>query len=69
MKIIFILLLAISIQADECIKCEEAIDDRKEAIEVNNRDKALELTDVIIKDCKDLEAIELVKEMKCELEK
>ena len=31
MKIIFILLLAISLQADECIKCEEAIDDMIEA--------------------------------------
>ena len=69
MKLLFILLLAISLQADECIKCEEAIDDRKEAIEVNNRDKALELTDVIIKECKDLEAIELAKEMKWELGK
>ena len=69
MKIIFILLLAISLQADECIKCEEAIDDMIEAIEVNDRDKALELTDVIIKECKDLEAVELAKEMKWELEK
>ena len=62
MKIIFILLLAISLQADECIKCEEAI-------EVNDKDKALELTDVIIKECKDLEAVELAKEMKWELKK
>ena len=69
MKIIFILLLAISLQADECIKYEEAIDDMIEAIEVNDKDKALELTDVIIKECKDLEAIELAKEMKWELKK
>ncbi len=69
MKIIFILLLAISLQADECIKCEEAIDAMIEAIEVNDKDKALELTDVIIKECKDLEAVELAKEMKWELEK
>lgn len=62
MKIIFILLLALYLQADECIKC-------KEAIEVNDRDKALELTDVIIKECNDLEAVELAKEMKWELEK
>ena len=35
--IIFILLLALYLQADECIKCEEAIDDMIEAIEVNDR--------------------------------
>ena len=70
MKLIFILLLlAITLQADECIKCEEAIDDMIEAIEVNDKDKALELTDVIIKECKDLEAVELAKEMKWELGK
>ena len=61
MKVMFILLLALYLQADECIKCEEAIDDMIEAIEVNDRDKALELTDVIIKECNDLEAIELAK--------
>ena len=69
MKLTFTLLLAISIQADECIKCEEAIDDMIEALEVNDKDKALELTDVIIKECKDLEAIELAKKMKWELER
>ena len=69
MKPIFILLLAISLQAGECIKCKEAIDDMIEAIEVNDKDKALELTDVIIKECKDLEAVELAKEMKWELGK
>ena len=69
MKIIFILLLAIYLQADECIKCEEAIDDMLEAIVVNDKDKALKLTDVIIKECKDLEAVELAKEMKWELGK
>ena len=39
------------------------------AIEINNKDKALDLTDVIIKECKDLEAIELAKEMKWEIRK
>ena len=67
MKVLFILLLALTLQADECIKCEEAIDDMIEAIEVNDRDKALELTDVIIKECKDIEAIESAKEIKWEL--
>ena len=69
LKLLFILLLTIYLQADECIKCEEAIDDMIEAIEVNDRNKALELTDVIIKECNDLEAIELAKEMKWELGK
>ena len=69
MKIIFILLLTLYLQADECIKCEEAIDAMIEAIEVNDRNKALELTDVIIKECNDLEAVELAKEMKWELGK
>ena len=63
-----IILLAISLQA-ESIKCEEAIDDMTEAIEVNDRDKALELTDVILKECKDIEAIESAKEIKWELGK
>lgn len=40
-----------------------------EAIKVNDKDKALELTDVIIKECNDLEAIELAKEMEWELGK
>ena len=69
MKLIFILLLAIYLQADESIKCEEAIGDMIEAIEVNDKDKALDLTDVIIKECNDLEAVELAKEMKWELGK
>ena len=62
MKVLFILLVVVYLQADECIKCEEAI-------EVNDRNKALELTDVIIKECNDLEAIELAKKMKWELSK
>ena len=69
MKLILILLISLALQAEECIKCEEAIDDMIEAIEVNDKDKALELTDVIIKECNDLEAIELAKEIKWELGK
>ena len=68
MKPIFILLLAISLQAEN-INCLNAIDDMIEAIETNDKDKALELTDVIIKECEDIEAIELAKEMKWELGK
>ena len=69
MKPIFILLLAISLYAEN-INCLNAIGDMVEAIEVNDKDKALELTDVIIiKECNDLEAIELAKEMEWELGK
>ena len=68
MKPIFILLLAISLQAENII-CLNAIDNMIEAIESNDKTKAIQLTDVIIKECKDLEAIELAKEMKWELEK
>ena len=65
--VVCMLCFGLSASADECIKCEEAIDDMIEAIEVNDRNKALELTDVIIKECNDLEAVELAKEMKWEL--
>ena len=65
MKTIFILLLAISLQADECIKYEEAIDDTIEAIEVNDKDKALELTDVIIKEREDEKEEFNLKDEKC----
>ena len=68
MKLIFTMILAIYLQA-ESIKCEEAIDNMIEAIEVNDKNKALQLTDVIIKECQDIEAIELAKEMKWELRK
>ena len=68
MKPIFILLLAISLQAEN-IKCLNAIDDMIEAIENNDKTKALQLTDIIIKECEDIEAIELAKKMKWELEK
>ena len=67
MKIVFILLLAIYLQADECIKCEEAIDDMLLAIESNDKTKAIQLTDIIVKECKDIEAVELAKKMKWEL--
>ena len=68
MKPIFILLLAISLQAENII-CLNAIDNMIEAIESNDKTKAIQLTDIIIKECKDLEAIELAKEMKWELSK
>ena len=68
MKTIFILLLAISLQAENII-CLNAIDDMILAIESNDKTKAIQLTDIIVKECEDIEAIELAKEMKWELEK
>ena len=66
MKLIFTLLLALSLQA-ECINCLNAIDDIIEAIENNDKTKAIQLTDIIIKECEDIEAIELAKRMRWEL--
>ena len=68
MKPILILLLAISLQA-ESIKCLYVIDDIIEAIENNDKTKVLQLADIIIKECEDIEAIELAKKMKWELNK
>ena len=66
MKPMSILLLAISLYAEN-IKCLNAIDDIILAIENNDKTKALDLTDIIIKECEDIEAIELAKKMKWEL--
>ena len=68
MKPAFILLLAISLQAENII-CLNAIDDMILAIESNDKTKAIQLTDIIIKECDDIEAVELAKKMKLELEK
>ena len=68
MKLIFILLLAISLQAEN-INCLNAIDDIIEAIENNDKTKALQLTDIIVKECEDLDAVELAKKMRWELNK
>ena len=68
MKPIFILLLAITLQAENII-CLNAIDDMILAIESNDKTKAIQLTDIIVKECEDIEAIELAKEMKWELGK
>ena len=68
MKPIFILLLVISLQAEN-IKCLNAIDDIIEAIENNDKTKAIQLTDIIVKECEDIEAVELAKRMKWELKK
>ena len=68
MKPIFVLLLTISLYAENII-CLNAIDDMILAIESNDKTKALQLTDIIVKECEDIEAIELAKKMKWELEK
>lgn len=68
MKPIFMLLLAISLYAENII-CLNAIDDMILAIESSDKTKALQLTDIIVKECKDIEAVELAKKMKWELER
>ena len=68
MKPIFVLLLTISLYAENII-CLNAIDDMILAIESNDKTKAIQLTDIIVKECKDIEAVELAKKMKWELEK
>ena len=67
MKPIFILLLAISLYAEN-INCLNAIDDMILAIDSNDKTKAIQLTDIIVKECEDLEAIELAKKMSWELQ-
>lgn len=68
MKLIFILLFSMSLQAEN-INCLNAVDDIIEAIENNDKTKAIQLTDIIVKECEDIEAIELAKKMKWEIEK
>ena len=68
MRLLIILLFSLSLYAENII-CLNAIDNMVEAIESNDKTKALQLTDIIVKECKDLEAIELAKKMKWELEK
>ena len=66
MRILIILLFSLSLQAEN-ITCLNAIDDIILAIENNDKTKALQLTDIIVKECEDIEAIELAKKMKREL--
>ena len=66
MKPIFILLIAISLYAENII-CLNAIDDMILAIEINDKTKAIQLSDIIVKECEDIEAIELAKKMRWEL--
>ena len=66
MKILIILIFSLSLYAEN-INCLNAIDDMIEAIEQNDKTKAIQLTDIIVKECEDIEAIELAKKMKWEL--
>ena len=66
MRIIIILLFSLSLYAEN-INCLNAIDDIIEAIESNDKTKALQLTDIIVKECEDIEAVELAKKIKWEL--
>ena len=75
MRILIILIFSLSLYAEN-IKCLNAIDDMILtienmilAIESNGKTKALQLTDIIVKECEDIKAVELAKRMKGELEK
>ncbi len=75
MRILIILLFSLSLYAEN-INCLNAIDDmiletENLILTIGNNDKtkALQLADIIIKECEDVEAIELAKKMKWELEK
>ena len=68
MRILIILLFSLSLCAENII-CLNAIDGIIEAIESNDKTKALQLTDIIIKECEDIKAVELAKKMRWELEK
>ncbi len=67
MRILIVLLFSLSLYAEN-INCLNAIDDMLLAIESNDKTKALQLTDIIVKECKDIEAVELAKKMKWELQ-
>ena len=68
MKTLIIFLFSLSLYAEN-INCLNAIDDMILAIDSSDKTKALQLTDIIVKECEDIEAIELAKKMKWELEK
>lgn len=68
MRILIILLFSLSLYAEN-INCLNAIDDMILAIVNSDKTKAIQLTDIIVKECEDIEAVELAKKMKWELEK
>ena len=73
MRILIILLFSLSLYAEN-INCLNAIDDMILEIENliltignNDKTKAIQLTDIIVKECEDIEAVELAKKMKGKL--
>ena len=73
MRILIILIFSLSLYAEN-INCLNAIDDmiletENLILTIGNNDKtkAIQLTDIIVKECEDIEAIELAKKMKWEL--
>ena len=73
MKILIIFLFSLSLYAEN-INCLNAIDDMILEIENliltignNDKTKAIQLTDIVVKECKDIKAVELAKRMKREL--
>ena len=66
MRILIISLFSLSLYAEN-INCLNAIDDIIEAIESNDKTKAIQLTDIIVKECEDIEAVELAKKMKFQI--
>ena len=66
MRVLIISLFSLSLYAEN-INCLNAIDDMLLAIENSDKTKAIQLTDIIVKECEDIEAIELAKKMKWEL--
>ena len=74
MRILIILLFSLSLYAEN-INCLNAIDDMILEIENliltignNDKTKAIQLTDIVVKECKDIKAVELAKKMKWELQ-
>ena len=66
MRILIISLFSLLLYAEN-ITCLNAVDDMIEAIENNDKTKALQLTDIIVKECEDIEAVELAKKMKFQI--
>ena len=66
MKILIILLFSLSLYAENII-CLNAVDEIIEAIEENDKTKTLNAIDIIVKECEDIEAVELAKKMKFQI--
>lgn len=69
MKLVFtlLLLLTLGLQAEETIECDERMVEMLEALEFNDKNRALVIADVIINECIDIEAIDFVLDVREEL--